>query len=267
MLKLTSLLFLASTSVVSANWLTSTNSVADEVTETGVLGASKQATGDIVVDATCLPDTAAGDKPCEEGCGWGTVPNPYNPNAAQAELQQRPAPCKNYACICADSGCLRSWTVECVAWYVQCQENQICGAMPSAAAAVTIESSCAIAPTSANTPLCYESTIIEETPTPAPEGDDDDGKGGKKGSSSGKGGKKGSSSGKGDGKGDDGKGGKKGSSSGKGGKKGGDDDDDGKGGKKGSSGKGGKKGGDDDDDGKGGKKGSYDGKGAGKGGH
>ena len=219
-MKLTSLL-LALTAVSAdtverrASWISST---ADEVTGTVEFGeaTAKQA----AVDFTCTPNTDIGDNPCIEGCGYDPIPNPFNPNAAAAATQPRPSGCKDYSCICADSGCARSWTWECVKWYMQCQENQACGPLdqaPQEVQDVNIESSCAVAPTSANTPLCYAGSI-EETPTPgptpAPEGDDDDdgkGKGGKKGrgddddggkGKGGSGGKKGSSSesGKGSGK-------------------------------------------------------------------
>ncbi|KAL3917019.1 MAG: hypothetical protein SGILL_004907, partial [Bacillariaceae sp.] len=118
----------------------------------------------------CDPDWQVGDNPCVEGCGWGTVPNPFNPNAAAAELEQRPAPCKNYSCVCADSGCGRSWDVGCIKWYMQCQtETQACGSLDSAPTQVqefNVGSSCAMAPSSANTEVCFNRPLTR-SPTPA----------------------------------------------------------------------------------------------------
>jgi hypothetical protein len=239
--------------------------------------------GGAEIQSICLPDYDAGDNPCVEGCGHGMIPNPFNTNAEEAVLQQRPAPCKNYTCICADSGCLKTWDVGCIKWYMQCQSQiQVCGSLDEAPTAVqdfNVGSSCAIAPISANTEFCFPQTIINEVPTMAPVGDDDDdddgGKGGKKGGgdddddSGGKGGKKGG----GDDDDDDDSGKKGGGDDDDSGKKGGDgdDDDDGSGKKGSSGGKGGKKGGDDDDDDDddgsgGGGSGKKDGSSSGKGG-
>ncbi|KAL3938961.1 MAG: hypothetical protein SGARI_001544 [Bacillariaceae sp.] len=162
-----------------------------------------------------------GDNPCMEGCGHGMQPNPFNPNLAEAATQPRPAACSDYTCVCADSGCAKSWTVECIKWYMQCQtETQVCGELSDAPTAVQdakIETSCAMAPSSANNDFCFNPPRPTPEPTTAPTAgasilrpttrppaptsiasptgiasgdDDDDGKAGKKGKGGGKGGKK-----------------------------------------------------------------------------
>ncbi|KAL3940846.1 MAG: hypothetical protein SGARI_000820 [Bacillariaceae sp.] len=115
----------------------------------------------------CPPDWDAGDNPCLPGCGHGMIANPFNPNSVEAEKEPRPAACRNYSCVCADSGCGKSWDEGCIKWYMQCQsETQVCGSMDSAPTAVqefNIGSSCNIAPTSANSDVCFNKPL-----TPAP---------------------------------------------------------------------------------------------------
>ncbi|KAL3927057.1 MAG: hypothetical protein SGARI_005425, partial [Bacillariaceae sp.] len=58
---------------------------------------------------------ADGDDPCQVGCGHGMIPNPYNPNAAEAEKEPRPASCVDTNnCVCMDSGCAKSYDEGCI---------------------------------------------------------------------------------------------------------------------------------------------------------
>jgi hypothetical protein len=143
--------------------------------------------GDIVCDETvvessCEPDYDQGDNPCVVGCGHAPVPNPFNHNPMEAEKEQRPGACKNYECLCADSGCSRTWDVGCIKWYMQCQPStQVCGSLSDAPTAVqdfNVGVSCVVAPTSANTHVCFTevATAPSKSPVsiPQPAGDDDD---------------------------------------------------------------------------------------------
>ena len=56
------------------------------------------------------------DRPCLEGCGHGMILNPWrDPFEAKEANDYRPAPCLEYDCICADSGCQKSWGPGCMA--------------------------------------------------------------------------------------------------------------------------------------------------------
>jgi hypothetical protein len=141
----------------------------------------------------CEPNYSLGDNPCVDGCGHEPVPNPFNPNPVEAAKEQMPGPCKDYTCLCADSGCKLTWDVGCIKWYMECQKQiQVCGSLADAPAAVqdfNFGTSCSIAPISANTEYCFPKPTPPPVgpvcpPTPAPfgvSGDDDDGSGKKAG--------------------------------------------------------------------------------------
>jgi hypothetical protein len=46
---------------------------------------------------------------------------------AMKQDKWRYAPCMDYDCICADSGCKKSWDHGCIAEYMKCQATQVCG--------------------------------------------------------------------------------------------------------------------------------------------
>jgi hypothetical protein len=137
----------------------------------------------------CEPNYELGDNPCVDGCGHAPVPNPFNPNPVEAEKEQFPSPCLDYECICADSGCARSWDIGCIKWYMQCQtQTQVCGPLAEAPAAVIdyeVGESCVVAPVSANVEWCYPQVTAPVPPPFLPPtgvtGDDDDGSGKKTG--------------------------------------------------------------------------------------
>jgi hypothetical protein len=122
------------------------------------------------VESSCEPDYGQGDNPCVVGCGHAPVPNPFNHNPREAKKEQRPGPCKNYRCLCADSGCARSWDEGCIKWYMQCQSaTQVCGRLSDAPAAVqdfNIGASCAVAPISANTRVCFNEEMTAPSSSP-----------------------------------------------------------------------------------------------------
>jgi hypothetical protein len=120
----------------------------------------------------CDPNYSLGDNPCVDGCGHAPVPNPFNPNAVEAESEQVPSPCKDYACLCADSGCKLSWDVGCIKWYMQCQtQTQVCGSLDDAPTEVidyNIGTSCVVAPISANVDVCFYQPLSTPSPTGSP---------------------------------------------------------------------------------------------------
>ena len=150
-------------------WIDTEKAAVDVVTDTGVWDTAEAAPKQVDYQPTCELDPT--DDPCVEGCGHGMIPNPFNPNEEEALTQPRPAGCNNYSCICADSGCLKSWTNECIKWYMQCQsETQVCGSLDNAPTAVqdtNIESSCFLPESSQNTELC-ENLPLTAYPSYAP---------------------------------------------------------------------------------------------------
>jgi hypothetical protein len=66
----------------------------------------------------CEPNYVFGDNPRADGCSHAPVPNPFIPNAIEAEKDQVPAPCHDYQRTSADSGCFLPWNVGCIERYM-----------------------------------------------------------------------------------------------------------------------------------------------------